>query len=361
MPQTLIFTGSPGAGVMIAATATALGIAGQGQKTLLVTLGSAIGLSACLGVELGPQPIPLVAGLDLFAPDPNAELAGTWQQNRTQLPEAFARFAADELPLPAGSAALAGLLRLAALRANYQRIVIDAGFHDALLLAAGLPDTIRWFIRILLGLDRGPGQNRSSVMNSLLPSGFLPGGFVDGTQNTRVVMEQTRNEIVNSRSASVCYVLRPDQAALAEARLAIPAIQLHGLAVTSLAIGPQYGETQASALIATAQTWQARSLVSFAMPVGMAIEGFAALAPVLMACDTVDAAAPIAERYGDTPALVIDLPGLPKGALGLTLSGDEMVIRLGPYRRHILLPEALRGMQGIRATREGDRLIIRRR
>jgi hypothetical protein len=47
--------------------------------------------------------------------------------------------------------------------------------------------------------------------------------------------------------------------------------------------------------------------------------------------------------------------------LGLTLSGDELIVRIGPYRRHILLPDGLRGTQSIRATREGDLLIIRRR
>ena len=43
-----------------------------------------------------------------------------------------------------------------------------------------------------------------------------------------------------------------------------------------------------------------------------------------------------------------------------TLSGDELIIRIGAYRRHILLPEALRG-GAIKATREGEYLIVRRR
>ena len=44
----------------------------------------------------------------------------------------------------------------------------------------------------------------------------------------------------------------------------------------------------------------------------------------------------------------------------LTLSGDELIIRIGGYRRHILLPEALRG-GAIKATREGEHLIVRQR
>jgi len=60
------------------------------------------------------------------------------------------------------------------------------------------------------------------------------------------------------------------------------------------------------------------------------------------------------------PALAIDLPGHGDSALQLTLSGDELIIRIGAYRRHILLPEALRGGP-IKATREREHLIVRRR
>ena len=69
---------------------------------------------------------------------------------------------------------------------------------------------------------------------------------------------------------------------------------------------------------------------------------------------------PIGETWQGLPAVAIELPGLPTNALQLTLSGDELIIRIGSYRRHILLPEALRS-GAIKATREGEYLIVRRR
>jgi hypothetical protein len=59
--------------------------------------------------------------------------------------------------------------------------------------------------------------------------------------------------------------------------------------------------------------------------------------------------------------VALDLPGLPREALGLTLSGDELIVRAGPYRRHLLLPEGLRGVTGIKATKQGETLIVRPR
>jgi HSP20 family molecular chaperone IbpA len=69
---------------------------------------------------------------------------------------------------------------------------------------------------------------------------------------------------------------------------------------------------------------------------------------------------PITETWENLPAIAIELPGLPTNALQLTLSGDELIIRIGTYRRHILLPEGLRG-GAIKATREGNHLIVRKR
>jgi arsenite-transporting ATPase len=59
--------------------------------------------------------------------------------------------------------------------------------------------------------------------------------------------------------------------------------------------------------------------------------------------------------------VALDLPGLPREALGLTMSGDELIVRAGPYRRHLLLPEGLRGVSAIRAAKQGDTLVVRPR
>ncbi|MDZ4720607.1 MAG: ArsA-related P-loop ATPase [Roseiflexaceae bacterium] len=360
MPQTLIFTGNPGPGIAVAATAAALGIAASGQRTLLLTLGSSAGLAALLGIELGPQPAVVMPNLDVLAPDPATELAELWGRTVAQLPAGLSRMAADELPLLPGFGALFGLLRLVALRTKYERIIVDAGPHDALLLALGLPDTARWLIRLLLGLDRGPGQNRTSVINGLLPSDFLPSGFINGTQDVRVQIERTRAELISPSAACACYVLRPDTAGLAEARLALPAIQLHGLAVATVAVGPLRPSEEIPE--ETATLWPTRPWIPFPAPTTPGIAGLTSLGPALASCDPLDLpAAPIQDRHQGAPAITIDVPGLPKGALGLTLSGDELIVRIGHYRRHILLPDGLRGTTSIRATREGDLLIIRRR
>jgi hypothetical protein len=193
-------------------------------------------------------------------------------------------------------------------------------------------------------------------------------------QEARVRAEQLRELLIGPGAAHACYVLRPDAPALAEARVALPALQLHGLAVPALATGPllpadlrgsaleAHAATQAKLLEDVWATWPARQRLTFELADSHDGRGGlerigAQLAPATAHRTT----PPIATEWQGAPAIAIELPGLPKNALQLTLSGDELIVRVGGYRRHILLPESLRGVSAIKATREGEYLVVRRR
>jgi arsenite-transporting ATPase len=201
MPQILIFSGSAGPGIATAAAGLALGIAAQGQRTLLLSLGSAAGLGALLDVQLSAQVTSVAPDLDVLVPDPAAELTELWERMSGQMPDTIKRLSADELPLLPGAGALFGLARLAELRSDYSRIIVDAGSHDTLLTTLGLPDISRWLLRLLVGLDRGPGHSRSSVASALLPAGLLPSAALENVQELRMRMEQVRAELIDPQIA----------------------------------------------------------------------------------------------------------------------------------------------------------------
>jgi len=371
MTSILVFTGSAGPGIATAAAATAVHAASQGRRTLLFSLAPAGVLGALLGVTIGIAPAEIAPKLDALALDGPADLATIWEQNRTRMPSPLGQIAGDELPLLPGLEMLFGLLRLRELAPRYDLVALDAGPHDLLLRALGLPDGLRWIIRQLFGLDRGPGRSSASVARAALPTSFMPADALAAIQDIRVQAEQLRG-LLNAPGAAARYVLRPDLAALEEARLAIPAMHLHGLAVPALIVGPMLPEgleqTPLAALVArqaaiharAAAAWPSRPLARLALHAGE--PDLAALSAIgtELAIGAPAAGAPIAETWQGEAAVAIELPGLPKNGLQLTLSGDELIVRIGAYRRHILLPERLRG-GAIRATREGEYLIVRRR
>jgi arsenite-transporting ATPase len=371
MTAILIFTGSSGPSSATAAAATAIHTASQGRKTLLFSLAPPASLSALLGSAVGAAPTAVAPQLDALALDAPADLAQAWEQRRARLPAPLGQIAGDELPLLPGVELLFGLLRLHDLAPRYQLVALDAGPHDLLLRALALPDGMRWAVRHLFGLDRGPGRSSASVARAALPTSFIPSDTLANIQDLRVQAERVRG-LINAPGAAARYVLRPDRQALEEARLSIPALQLHGLAVQALIAGPmlpsglagtplaRLADQQAAIRAEATAIWPGRALAQLDLHADE--PGQAALGVLGAQLDVREppAIVPIAETWQGAPAVAIELPGLPKNALQLTLSGDELIIRIGGYRRHILLPEGLRG-SAIKATREGEHLIVRKR
>jgi anion-transporting ArsA/GET3 family ATPase len=373
MTTILLFTGSAGPGIATAAAATAAHAAEQGSRTLLLSLAPPYSTGALLGVEVDGEPREIAPRLDALALDVLADLAAAWERGRARMPAQLGQIAGDELPLLPGLEMSFGLLRLRELAPRYQVVALDAGPHEGLLRALALPDALRWSVRHLFGLDRGPGRSSSSVARALLPTSFVPADALDSVQDIRVQADYLRG-LLSAPDTSARYVLRADQVALEEARFAIPALQLHGLAVGALAVGPLLpvgAEGPPLAAVAAQQAairaqagaiWPRLALASFEHhDLGAGLAALGAIGAQLDIGAARPAAAPIAEEWAGAPAVAIELPGLPHNSLQLTLSGDELIVRIGAYRRHILLPEGLRGVTNIKASREGERLIIRRR
>ena len=71
------------------------------------------------------------------------------------------------------------------------------------------------------------------------------------------------------------------------------------------------------------------------------------------------------ERRGAAMVLLLPLPGAVKDDLDLSQVGEELLVRVGPYRRAILLPDSLRRrpvddarlLEGVLEVRFGPRLV----
>jgi arsenite-transporting ATPase len=374
--QMLIFTGPAGA-TSSAAAATAALAAARGTGTLLASIGPSHALSAIVGVAPGLEPQRLGPNLDAWLLDPLADAAAAW----SSFPLVSAgQVAGDELPMLPGMDLFLAVGRLRSFAPRYELVCVDAGPPDGLLRALAVPDTVRWAVRLLLGLDRGPGRSSASVARAIVPTALLPFPmeWTGNLQEARVRLEQLRDDTVDPQRTQVRYVLRPDSAGLQEALVALPALQLFGLAVERVVAGPlldpdlrsaglqELLEEQETAVSGAMAAWPEKGLLRLsAGPLSGDMARLAAQGELLYGGappqPATSAPAPVRQAGPPEPHVALDLPGLPREALGLTLSGDELIVRAGPYRRHLLLPEGLRGVTGIKATKQGETLIIRPR
>lgn len=371
--QTLIFTG-PSAANALATAATAAAAAAQGVRVLLASVGPAHPVAAVAGAPAAAEPRPLAPGLDLWCLDPLAELAAIWGTLRGPNGPAII---GEELPIIPGSDLFLAVTRLRQFEQRYDLVCVDAGPPEALLRALGAPDTFRWGVRLLLGLDRGPGRSSSSVARAIIPTTLLPmaGDWFSRVQDARVQLEQLRDQMSNPATVQVRYVMAPDAGGLAAARVAVPAMQLFGLAVECLVAGPTLPPGLAGTILAPLAAEQRATIDEaggvfhgrpvYSLPLGAtpgAAEALAEIGAALYGADSPLPGAPpdlpVRLSGPPEPAVALNLPGLPRELLGLTLSGDELIVRVGPYRRHLLLPEGLRGTSAIRAARQGETLIV---
>lgn len=374
--QTLIFTGPSGVNALAAAT-TAAAAAADGARVLLASVGPAHPVAALAGLPASAEPQPVATNLDLWCLDPLSDLSAVWDAIR---PAGGPVVAGDELPVIPGSDLFLAVTRLRKLDRNYDLACVDVGPPEALLRSLGTPDTFRWFVRLLIGLDRGPGRSTASVARAIIPTSLLPmmSDWLGRIQDARVHLDRLRDEMTAPERVQVRYAMHPDRGSLAEARLAVPALQLFGLAVECLVAGPTLpSEPYMAALgpIIAEQTavideagsifhgHAVYSLEATATPEGAA--SLAALGKRLYGQDSPLPGPPIATPVilsgPPEPSVALNLPGLPRERLGLTLSNDELIVKVGPYRRHLLLPEGLRGTTAIKAARQGETLVVRPR
>ncbi|MCG8349458.1 MAG: chromosome partitioning protein [Chloroflexales bacterium] len=376
--RTIIFTGNGGTGIALAAAATACMSAQAGNRTLLVSIGPSHSLGALFNIPTSAAPQAVAPNLEIWTIDALADLSMLWNQARSQLSGPSAQISGDEIPLLPGSDLFLGMTRIRQQTANnYDLLIIDAGPHDGLLRALSVPDSFRWFVRLMFGLDRGPGRSNASIGRAIVPATLIPFDWVGYVQNARVQLEQARDNTIDHSNTSTRYVLRPDSVALDEARLAVPALYLHGLVVDAIVAGPALPADiadprlaslimhQCDTIAAAEQIWAPRPLLHLPVRVAASVEDLGILGAEMYAerlpMDVYETAPPIEQSNGSTPFIAINLPGLRRESLSLTISGDELIVRAGPYRRHLLLPEALRGTGSIKASREGERLVVRLR
>ncbi len=377
--HTLFFTGNADLSISLAAAAYANAAALSGRQTLLVSLGPVHRLHTLLGVMDAATPQSVGNRLHFWAFDSVTALGNVWEQARTRLGNNVATtLSSDELPLLPGLDLLLGLDHLRRQAIGYDTVVIDAGGDSALLRALAVPDGFRWGLRLLFGLDRDPGQSNASISRAMIPTALLPFDWFGQVQDARVQVERLRDEAIDMRRSGVCYVLRPDSAALHEACISIPTLQLYGLAVQAVAVGPLLptdltdprlaglAAHQHTVLASATTTWATRPLLHLPFHAPSAhLDDLTTLSQEIFAGRSLDnllaSITPVEYGNGPPPFIAIDLPGLPREALRLTISGDEFIVRAGPYRRHMLLPAGLRGNPNIKASREGDRLVVRLR
>ncbi|MCX5608383.1 ArsA family ATPase [Streptomyces sp. NBC_00047] len=387
--HTLLITGPGGAGRTTVAAATALAAARQGRRVLLLSGDAGDPLSALTGEPVGEpaevapglSAVPVAGGVRVARVDSGEEfreeLVALQERGSALLGMVGARpLGAEELTeLPgAEQFALLRALRRAASAPGFDLVVVDLPpLHQALATLA-LPAQLRRYLARLLPAERQAARALRPVLAQLagvpMPAQWLyeaAARWDEELAAVQAVIEAATTEVrlVAEPGPAAADAIRPGRLGLALQHLPVSAVVANRL-LPEGSVDPWLAGLAAQQEKYAAQ-WAGELPVVRLGHLGRDPRGPQDLEP-LAATDGLVPQRPaprrawaVEDRLAEDGVLVwvVPLPGAHKRELDLIRRGDELLLTVGPYRRIVPLPAALRRCTVSGAALAEDALRIR--
>ena len=382
--RVLLFTGKGGVGKTTVASATALRIAAGGKKTLLMSTDPAHSVADAFGIELTPEPTEVATNLWAEQIDPQRRLEDNWreiQQHAVAILNwaGLAEIEAEELSVIPG---LDELFALADVKRHhdddpYDALVVDCAPTGETLRLLSLPDIIQWYMERIFPVER-------RVMGALRPvarritSFPLPDDKVyAAVRRFYDKLDGVRNVLTDKGSTSVRLVVNPERMVIAEAQRTFTYLNLFGYRVDAVVVNrlipdevsdpyfDRWKEIQAGHMSTIESSFSPVPILKARLrdqelvgasklaSLGDEVYGDADPAAVLHSEDPMS----IMKR-GPDHVLTLNLPLTQKDDLDLSVKNDELFVRVGPYRRTIMLPKVLAARAIAAARLEDGRLEV---
>ncbi|MCP9959288.1 ArsA family ATPase [Streptomyces sudanensis] len=365
--RTLLVTGPGGAGRSTVAAATALDAAREGRKVLLLTTDPVRALA-----DAGDGPA-------VRRPDPAAGFRDAVLALQARAAPALDLLGAvpldgDELtPLP-GSDHLAYLKALRdAARGDFDLLVADLPPLPEGIALLALPGQLRRYLRRLLPPERRAARALRPVLARLAGVPAPPDGLYEEAARGDAGLAAVQ-ELIGAPDTSVRLVVEPGPAAAGALRTARAGLALHRLAldrVVANRVLPAASPDPWLDALAARQRSHLAELRGDGAPAVCEVPhlgrdprtaGDLALLGRLAPAEPAPAPEwPVEDRRGTEGVLVwrIPLPGAARSDLGLVRRGDELVLTVGPFRRVVPLPAALRRCSVAGAALRDGELLVR--
>lgn len=381
----ILFTGKGGVGKTTVAASTAVRMAAAGRKTLIMSTDPAHSLADSFGVGLGPEPTEVAANLWAEQIDPQKRLEENWREIQDHMVAVLnwaglAEVESEELSVIPG---LDELFSLADVKRHhdhdpYDVLVVDCAPTGETLRLLSLPDIIQWYMERIFPVERRVMAALRPVAKRLTSLPLPEANVYSAVQRFYDKLDGVRAILTDPATTSVRLVVNPEKMVIAEAQRTFTYLNLFGYRVDAIITNrilpdevtdpyfERWKELQAEHLTTIEESFSPvpllrahlrdRELSGVELLADLGDEVYKDLDPAGVLFD--DEPMTITRRDDDSYVLSLKLPFTERRELELSRKADELFVKVGPYRRTVVLPQVLSAREVTEASMRSERLEV---
>ncbi|HUR32581.1 MAG TPA: TRC40/GET3/ArsA family transport-energizing ATPase [Vicinamibacterales bacterium] len=387
----LLYSGKGGVGKTSLAAATGVQLARLGMRTLVMSVDPAHSLADAFDLRAGlfdaatADPYEVRAQLWVQEVNIQVELKRHWREIAGYLTtvlrtSGLGDVEAEEMAILPGMEELSAMLYVNQYRkqATYDVIVLDCAPTAESLRFVSMPTTLDWYMKHVFPMERRVLNAVRPIVNRMSPVELPADSYFANIKELFAKLDGIDTVLQDPQVTSVRLVSNAERMVLRETQRAYVYFLLHGLSVDGLIANRVLPEAARGSFLNGLRDSQQRVLAEMhayfapvpVRQVPMFDEEVVGLASLDRLADLLHDLDPdpmavtrterpfVFDRRNGTHQVRVAMPFAGKGEVGLFKKGDELVVEVGVFRRHIGLPTTLAAREPVRATFEGNTLVI---
>ena len=387
----LLFSGKGGVGKTSLAAATGVKLAQLGYRTLVMSIDPAHSLadSFDLGADLfhipTSDPLTIDEHLSIFELNIQKEVKRHWQEISAYVTSVLrttgiSGVEAEELAILPGMEELSAMMYINQYRREqrYDVVVLDAAPTAESMRFISMPTTLDWYMKHIFPFQRNVLKAVRPIANKVAPFELPSDKYFVNIRDLFEKLEGVDEILEDPGITSVRLVTNPEKMVLRETQRAFVYFSLHGLTVDTVIVNRVL---PAEVMDAWFNEWHQsqqeilREIEEYFAPVQ--VKRVPLFSHEVLGRQRLEDLARVLYSEGEDPAAVIRtekpytfgkqdgvyevrilLPFASKGEIGLFKKGDELVVEIGTFRRHIGLPRSMAALLPARARLESQILTV---
>ncbi len=382
--RVLLFTGKGGVGKTTVAAATSVRAAQAGHRTLVMSTDPAHSLADSFDIEIGESATPVAANLWAEQIDAQSRLESNWREIQDYFIQLMNwagvdTIQAEELSVIPGLDEIFSLIdvKTHVESGKYDLLVVDCAPTAETLRLLSLPEIMNWYIERIFPVQRRLVKGVRPIVTKMTSLPIAGDRFFSAVERLHRNLDSVHRILTDEAASTIRLVVNPEKMVIAEARRTYTYLGLFGYRVDAVVVNRIIPEDVADPYFAKWKDIQAEHLrtvhesfepipiltarlfdremigVSLLEDMGREVYGERSVTDVFFR----DQPIRVRRRAGGY-VLVMRLPFVSREDMDIHRRGEELYVRVGTYKRNLVLPQTLQRLEVRGANFVGDQLEI---